>query len=80
MLASGIVQVLKQDQCTKNSFMGVYARNEIPNGPISFTSCFVFNTKPRTHDGEHWLMIITDVATFLTNLAVTRLIMAYVVT
>ena len=37
----------------------VLARDELPNKVI-YPSCLIINTKPRSHQGEHWLAMYFD--------------------
>lgn len=59
MYEQTINEILKKDKITSKSFLGVYARNEIPN-IINYPACFIFNTKKRTESGEHWLAMYFD--------------------
>ena len=59
MLETAIEEVLKTDKITKKTFLGVFARNELPVDP-TYPSCFVFNTSPRTLPGSHLLCIFYD--------------------
>ena len=71
MNALTLEECLKKDMYTKNIFKGVLARDEVPT-KISFPSCYIINTKPRKHPGEHWLAIYYEknkVATFFDSYA-----------
>jgi len=59
MLETAIQNVLSQDVQTKKFFLGVFARDELPKSP-PYPSCFVFNTAPREHKGQHWLGVFYD--------------------
>jgi hypothetical protein len=54
MIETTIEECLKKDSYTRPIFRGVFAKNELPED-INYPSCFVINTKPRSHRGEHWL-------------------------
>ena len=51
-----IEKSLKKDLFTNKCHIGVYARNELPF-EFKMPACFVVNTKPRSHPGEHWFAI-----------------------
>ena len=51
-----IMQEIHKDIIAKKIFKGVFPRDKLPKS-ITFPSCFIFNTKPSTHNGEHWLAI-----------------------
>ena len=59
MLESTIEEVLNKDPITSKIFLGCFASNELPLKP-KYPSCFVVNTKPRNHPGEHWVAINYD--------------------
>ena len=54
-----LIKSLKSDKFTKKSFIGVFARDEIPL-KIKYPSCFIINNKKRSHPGEHWLALFID--------------------
>jgi hypothetical protein len=39
-----------------NKFYWVFAINELPT-KIKYPAYIIFNTKPRSHPGEHWLAV-----------------------
>lgn len=49
-----IEKILKSNRQTKNIFLGVFARAELPKINI-YPCCFVINTAKRSHPGKHWL-------------------------
>ena len=54
-----IKRVLETDARTRDTFRGVYARNELPiRAPT--TSLYVCNTDPNNKPGEHWVTIYID--------------------
>ena len=59
MLESALEQVLKKDTVTSKMYGGVLARDELPD-QVVYPSCYIINTKPRNHHGEHWLAIFYD--------------------
>jgi hypothetical protein len=59
MLETIIEECLERDPKTSKIFLGVFARNELPK-QVKYLSCLVFNTKPRSHAGEHWCAIFYD--------------------
>ena len=56
MFENTIEEILKRDPITNKYFLGVFARNELPQN-FSYPACFVLNTEDRTKSGEHWLAI-----------------------
>ena len=52
-------ELLQKDPFTKQIYAGVLARDELPD-KVKYSSCFIVNTKPRHHSGEHWLAIFYD--------------------
>ncbi len=59
MYENTIEYILSNDTECKKSFKGALSKDEFPK-KISYPSCFVINTKPRTHYGEHWLALYFD--------------------
>jgi len=57
MFENTIEDILEKDPITKDIFKGVYARDELPNPIKSYPNCFIFNNKPRSNAGEHWLAV-----------------------
>ncbi len=51
-----IYEVLKTDKFSSKTFLGVFARNEIPKN-INYPACFIMNTENRNKPGQHWLAI-----------------------
>ena len=56
MYETTISDVLGHDQIAKKSFIGVFARDEIPKS-INYPACFVMNTQNSNQPGEHWLAV-----------------------
>ena len=54
-----IIEVLTKDKISKESFLGVFARDEIPKN-INYPACFVMNTENRNKPGQHWLALHYD--------------------
>ena len=54
-----IDKILREDSYTKNCFLGVFARDELPK-EVPYPACFVFNTDKRSRPGEHWLALHYD--------------------
>ena len=54
-----ILKCLNKDIKTKQLFLGVFARDELPLIQ-KYPSCLIFNSKPRSNEGEHWLAIYFD--------------------
>jgi hypothetical protein len=54
-----INEVLKQDKISSKTFLGVFARDEIPKF-INYPACFVMNTENRNKPGQHWLALHYD--------------------
>jgi hypothetical protein len=50
---------LLDDKYTKNYFVGVFARDELPIR-VRIPSCFIINTHNRNQPGEHWLAIFLN--------------------
>ena len=59
MMQTAIEEALKRDPYTSKIYGGVFASNELPD-QVAYPSCYVLNTKPRTHEGEHWLAVYYD--------------------
>ena len=59
MLESQINKILMKDSFTKKIFKNTLARDELPK-TVKYPSCYVINTKPRSHEGEHWLAVFYD--------------------
>jgi len=55
-----IKKILESDQYTSKSFIGVYARNKLPQEFNKLPVCFVFNTQADNKKGEHWLACYID--------------------
>ena len=54
-----IKHILANDTRTRDSFRGVYSRNELPiTAPT--TSLYICNTDPNHKPGEHWVTIYID--------------------
>lgn len=59
MDSAHIFSLLKNDHDVDDSnFLGVFASDMIPLSALSFPCCFVANTKPSSHSGEHWIAVI----------------------
>ena len=54
MYEQTIEKILKKDPETKKYFIGVFARDELPE-ELTYPCCFVLNTQNRSEKGEHWL-------------------------
>ena len=54
-----IVRVLESDKYSKDKFLGVFARDELPIH-VKYPSCLILNTDKRNEPGEHWLAIYYD--------------------
>ena len=54
-----IDKILNSNNQTKNIFIGVFARDELPR-PKSYPCCFIINTAKRSHPGKHWLAVYID--------------------
>ena len=59
MLESCLELALKKDELTSEMCCDVVARDELPT-QVVYPSCYIINTKPRTHSGEHWLAVYYD--------------------
>ena len=59
MIQTAIEECLQRDKYTRNIYGGVLTRDELPE-KVAYPSCYVLNTKPRTHEGEHWLAVFYD--------------------
>ena len=55
-----ITRMLQADACTRDVFVGVYARDRLPRRVTTFPSAYVCNTQPHTKEGEHWIAIYVD--------------------
>ncbi|CAF0861270.1 unnamed protein product [Brachionus calyciflorus] len=52
-------KILESNPQTNKTFIGIYARNELPIIK-SYPCCFILNTTDRSHEGMHWLAIYYD--------------------
>ena len=59
MLETALETALKRDLFTNKLYGGVVARDELPI-KVTYPSCFIINTRPRTNSGEHWLAVFYD--------------------
>ncbi len=59
MLATSIHKILKNDEKTSTFFIGVFARDRLPNLKKK-KCCLVLNTDSHEKPGEHWLAIYVD--------------------
>jgi hypothetical protein len=59
MFENTIEYILSHDSVTKKSFLGVFARDELPIIK-NFPACFVVNTDVRSRPGQHWLAFYFD--------------------
>ena len=59
MLESALETALFRDNYTGKMCEGVLARDELPDR-VPYPSCYIINTRPRTHNGEHWLALFYD--------------------
>jgi hypothetical protein len=59
MFENTIEYILSHDSVTKKSFLGVFARDELPVIK-RFPACFVVNTDVRSRPGQHWLAFYFD--------------------
>lgn len=51
-----VEKILRTDPKTSRIFLGVFARDELPDQP-PYPSCFILNTDPRSKPGQHWLAV-----------------------
>lgn len=58
-METAIDEILRKDPKTSQIFLGCLARDELPKN-IYYPCCFVLNTKPRSHPGQHWLAFYFD--------------------
>jgi len=49
-----ISEILSKDSCTKNIFLGVFARDKLPE-ILTYPAALVLNNKNSNEEGEHWL-------------------------
>jgi hypothetical protein len=59
-----LYQILKNDSCTKEIFLGVFSRDKLPTKIKLFPCCFVLNTQSSYQTGEHWLAMFYDKSGF----------------
>ena len=52
-------KILFSDSITRNYFIGVYSRDQLPIIK-DYPSCFILNTDTSDKPGEHWLAIYYD--------------------
>jgi hypothetical protein len=56
---TGLEEALQKDEYTKGLYIGVLSRDELPS-KVKYPACFIINTAPRSHEGEHWLAFYYD--------------------
>lgn len=54
-----LTKILSFNKSTKSSFIGVYARDELPE-ITKYPCCFIINTAKRSHPGKHWIAFYFD--------------------
>jgi hypothetical protein len=54
-----LLKICLRDITVKKSFLGVFASNKMPK-LLNRPCCFIANTKPETHPGEHWIAIFIN--------------------
>ena len=54
-----INKILTRDEVTKKYFIGVLARDKLPN-KLNWPSALIFNTDKSDKPGEHWLALYYD--------------------
>ena len=59
MYQTTIEKFLKKDDVINKMSGKVIARDEVPK-TVEYPSCYIINTQPRSHEGEHWLAIYYD--------------------
>lgn len=52
-------KILSDNESTKSTFIGIFARDELPM-ITKYPTCFILNTAKRSHNGEHWLAFYFD--------------------
>lgn len=62
MNSQQITQILLQNPYTKSYFKGCYPSDQIPLQITQFPYFIIVNTKPSTHQGEHWQFIWVESA------------------
>ena len=58
-LASVLFKELKKDEFSKETFIGVFPRDQLPYIK-KYPCAFIINTQPITMKGEHWLAFYFD--------------------
>jgi hypothetical protein len=59
MDAQQIYSILKSDDfVSQQNFFGVFPSDLIPISALHYPCCLVVNTKPVSHSGEHWIVIV----------------------
>ena len=59
MMENVVEMILNRDIISRNSFLGAFARNELPK-IYNYPASLILNTEPRNSEGEHWLAIYFD--------------------
>ena len=54
-----LINFIKQDKLASTSFIGVFARDQLPTR-IKYPCCFIVNTDKSDQKGEHWLAFYYD--------------------
>lgn len=53
-----LYKILSGDkEVSKFNFVGVFAEDTITLSALDFPCCMIINTKPHTHQGEHWIAV-----------------------
>ena len=52
--------ICRSDPGTRKYFLGVFSSDQLPRD-VPCPCCFIANTKPKSHPGEHWVAIFVDV-------------------
>ena len=54
-----INEIIKKDQLLSKSFLGVFARDQLPR-IVRYPASFILNTETSSKSGEHWLAFYID--------------------
>jgi hypothetical protein len=51
-----LTSMCRNDKAIAKMFLGVFANDKLPKSD-TYSSCFIANTQPHTHTGEHWVAV-----------------------
>jgi len=61
MFASQLTYIIQKDTFMSKVFMGVYARDELPQPNLNHDSAYILNADTSSQPGSHWLLAYFNV-------------------